>query len=100
MLKPKVGDFVRLKPHIVVEVTDTEVLVRSTIDYAHWVSFDIIEKIVPRPLEVGDRVKFIGVSAEVKLLGLHGIWAWIFRKNVGYETVETKKLERIDGDKK
>ena len=95
MLKPKVGDLVRLKPMKVVDVNSTEFKVGPESD-PYWLRNEDIEEILPRPLAVGDQVRVGAGIGAGEIVGLHGAWAWVFFKVGGFESYEIRRLTRID----
>ena len=89
MLKPKIGDMVRLKPLVVYTTYDGEYqcvkLQAGRIDDLGetWIKADLIEEILPRPLAVGDRVR-VDSRARVdspptyaRLRAIHNGYGWI-----------------------
>ena len=95
MLKPKIGDLVRLKPVIVSKVNDKYFTINRGRDYFD-IFLDMIEEILPRPLAVGDRVRVGAGNGAGEIVGLHGAWAWVFFKIGGFESYEIRRLTRID----
>ncbi len=80
MLKPKVGDMVRLKPLLVERVEPgwcCDVLVAGGIT----LNRECVEEILPRPLRVGDRVRYLaGVAAQAPIftiLAIDGEDVWM-----------------------
>ena len=104
MLKPKVGDLVRLKPLKVANVSDSGCFSTvGTPSLFQWNEFNI-EEVLPRPLAVGDRVVRIDtgnpIAGTVKAIDepLGGVReAWV-RFDCGYRnvTVYDSSLRRID----
>lgn len=69
MLRPKVGDLVRLKPLVVSSssANDENPAIqyfgtKRSDDYEFFVYVDMVEEILPRPLAVGDRVRHLRAS--------------------------------------
>ena len=79
MLKPKVGDLVRLKPMRVVSVATDYIRCYGGESFG----FDSIEDILPRPLAVGDRVRFVlgdpdrPSDARGTVMAVYGEMAWV-----------------------
>lgn len=95
MLKPKVGDLVRLKPFKVTRLNS---------DYFECYGgtsngYDSIEEILPRPLAVGDRVQVIRSEypATGVILAVDKTAAWVcWEPNRGRTTEEIAGLKRVD----
>lgn len=76
MLKPKVGDLVRLKPMKVEYVSDSGVGAVGD----HSFDLDDIEEILPRPLAVGDIVCFSELKDSDwrgQVVAISGDHAWV-----------------------
>ena len=103
MLKPKVGDVVRLKPLKVEMVSDSGCFsTTGAMTLFQWNEFDI-EEILSRPLAVGDRVRFkeSRSSFAYEILGLNDDECWIRPINatmarVSSITAKIEDLIRID----
>ena len=97
MLKPKVGDLVRLKPMKVLSIgEDDSVYLQDEFSWNRHEAYNNIEEILPRPLAVGDRVRVGAGNNPGEIVGLHGAWAWVFFKSGGFESYEIRRLTRID----
>ena len=106
MLKPKVGDLVRLKPFKIIDGT-TEGRFALTHDDGYWFSVaeNEIEEILPRPLAVGDRVRFVlgapdcPSDARGTIVAISGEWAWVRHDGEfggGWSTFNTRYLARAE----
>ena len=106
MLKPKVGDMVRLKPLLVESVSNDAPAYFSTKrpdNYSYHVYQDMIEEILPRPLVVGDRVSFM-VGEQDCPSGVRGTiiavskstFLWILRDDDCYETRDASSVRRVE----
>jgi hypothetical protein len=86
MLKPKVGDLVRLKPLVVAKMISGEddcfifrTAPGSALD-GTWIKGDLIEEILPYPLQVGDRVRFYDSQPDAStkiILAIDDDAAWL-----------------------
>ena len=95
MLKPKVGDLVRLKVNVT--QIDRAGQIQAYIGGCDcYINDEDIEEILPRPLAVGDRVRVGAGNGAGEIVGLHGAWAWVFFKVGGFESYEIRRLTRID----
>ena len=95
MLKPKVGDLVRLKPQCVVAISDSGWFsTKGTGLLFQWNEFDI-EEILPRPLAVGDHVRHTTADIPGVVLGVDGEDAWVRTGLSRCIAVKAKNL-RID----
>lgn len=93
MLKPKVGDLVRLNPQYVVEVNCLDCWFRCY--GGETFGFGEIEEILPRPLAVGDRVRHTTADVTGVVLGVDGEDAWVRTGLSKCIAVKAKNL-RID----
>ena len=106
MLKPKVGDLVRLKPMKITGFLEDENRY-SIIQYGgYWFSVaeNEIEEILPRPLAVGDRVSFtVGILDRSRSMGgeiaaVRGSYFWVLRDDGMFATLSRDELTCIDSD--
>ena len=104
MLKPKVGDLVRLKP-LLVEWVGEEDLSDMLVASGKTLNISYVEEILPRPLAVGDRVIRIDKRHDIDksydnratVLGVYKDWVWIVRDlNEALATFRMDELKRID----
>jgi len=84
MLRPKVGDLVRLKLVKVKRVDANQFWIYNQDGIECVSSFDEIDEVIPRAFEAGDRVTYmvdaIGGWAEIRsgaVIAIHGGRAWI-----------------------
>ena len=99
MLKPKVGDMVRLKPLLVESVSNDAPAYFSTKrpdNYSYHVHQDMIEEILPRPLAVGDRVRCEHSYGLGKIIAVNADVAWLNWDAGGYGTRKLANLTRVD----
>lgn len=95
MLKPKVGDMVRLKLLIIRDFSADDLFVYF--ENGQRARVDQIEEVLPRPLAVGDRVRTpFTQSPKGTILAFCDAWAWVFWDGATFGTYETKDLTRID----
>ena len=94
MLKPKVGDMVRLKPFPVVSSDRNG----FNVDAIQWqLNFDQIEEILPRPPAVGDLVKRpYEVGPTGTIIAVDEDHVWIKRSGGFHESRLAENIERID----